>query len=137
MVASSILKDGDFAYVSLDFKRRYLSATDAAKRIFPELSSNHADREIESNELRTLFDRWIDEFSNENVSKIHTYKKSDLIYVVRVSDLYDGTRKRGYLLEITDDTAHQQHLEGIERYNKNLNEELKVKTELIRKLRQG
>ena len=71
------------------------------------------------------------------IFKIHTYKKGELIYVVRVSDLYDGTRKRGYLLEITDDTAHQQHLEGIERYNKNLNEELKVKTELIRKLRQG
>ena len=137
MVASSILKDGEFAYISLDFKRRYLSATDAAKRIFPEIASSHADREIESSELRTLFDHWIDEFSNENVSKSHAYRKGDLIYVVRVSDLYDGKRKRGYLLEITDDTAHQQHMEGIERYNRNLNEELKVKTELIRQLRKG
>ena len=111
MVASSILKDGDFAYVSLDFKRRYLSATDAAKRIFPEVANNHADREIESTELKALFDRWIDEFSNENVSKIHTYKKGELIYVVRVSDLYDGTRTRGYLLEITDDTENHPELE--------------------------
>ncbi len=49
---------------------------------------------------------------------------------------YNPFYKRGYLLEISDDTAHQQHLEGIERYNKNLNEELKVKTELIKELRQ-
>ena len=49
---------------------------------------------------------------------------------------YNPFYKRGYLLEISDDIAHQQHLEGIERYNKNLNEELKVKTELIKELRQ-
>ena len=49
---------------------------------------------------------------------------------------YNPFYKRGYLLEISDDTAHQQHLEEIERYNKSLNEELKVKTELIKELRQ-
>jgi len=63
--------------------------------------------------------------------------KIDLPKPVRflISDLYDGKRRRGYLLEISDDTAHQQHMEGIEWYNKNLNEELMAKTKLIQELR--
>ena len=137
MVSSSLLKDGQFAYISLDYKRRYLSATDAAKKIIPEIATNHADRIIESDEIRELFDKWIDGFEKENVSKTHIYRKDDFIYTIRVGDLYDGSRKRGYLLEITDDTAHQQHLEWIEKYNKDLNSELKAKTELIRELRHG
>lgn len=68
---------------------------------------------------------------------LREHRKDDFIYTVRVDDLYDGSRKRGYLLEITDDTAHQQHLEWIEKYNKDLNSELKAKTELIRELRHG
>lgn len=137
MVSSSLLKDGKFAYISLDLKRRYLSATEAARKIFPKLNSNHADHIIQSDEVRELFDSWIDEYEKDHVSKNHTYRKGELIYTVRISDLYDGTKKRGYLFELTDDTAHHQHMEGIERYNKNLNAELKAKTELIRKLREG
>ena len=81
------------------------------------------------------FDMWIEDFRRKNVSKKHTLRRGEFIYSVRVGDLYDGNRKRGYLIEISDDTAHQRHMEGIERYNKNLNQELKAKTELIKKLR--
>ena len=136
LVSSSILKDGEFGYVALDLNLKYLSSTNAIKRYLPEVSRNHADREIESEEFRNLVSKWIEEYKKENVSKYHTYRKGEFIYLIRVSDLYDGTRKRGYLLEISDDTAHQQHLEGIERINRNLNEELKVKTELIKELRE-
>ena len=66
---------------------------------------------------------------------MHTYRKGEKISLIHISDLYDGKRRRGYLLEISDDTAHQQHMEGIERYNKNLNEELMAKTKLIQELR--
>jgi hypothetical protein len=136
MVSSSILKDGKFGYISLDFKRRFLSATDGAKRFIPDIANNHADSPVESEEIRKLFDRWIDDFESKNVSKPHIYRNGDFIYTVSVSDLYDGTRKRGYLLEITDDTAHQLLLEETERYYKGLNEELREKTRIIGELRQ-
>ena len=135
MVSSSLLKEGEFGYISLDLNQKYLSATDAVKRFLPEITKNHADREIENEELRNLFAKWIEEYKSENVSKIHTYRRNDRIYLIHISDLYDGKRKRGYLLEISDDTAHQQHMEGIERYNKNLNEELMAKTKMIQDLR--
>ncbi len=135
LVSSSILKEGAFGYVSLDLNKKYLSSTDAVKRFIPRLAGNHADVEIEDDELREVIGKWIDDFKANNVSTTHTYRRNGSIYLVRISDLYDGRRKRGYLLEISDDTAHQQHLEGIERYNKNLNAELMAKTKLIRELR--
>lgn len=135
LVSSSILKDGQFGYLSLDLNHKYLGATEAARRFLPEIVKNHTDREIENSELRDLFGKWIEEYEEKKVSTVHTYRRKGCIYLIRISSLYDGKRKRGYLLEISDDTAHQQHLEGIERYNKNLNEELMAKTKLIRELR--
>lgn len=137
MVSSSILKEGKIGYVSLDSKRRFLSATDIAKRFLPDIAGSRADKEIENEELKKLLNSWIDDFTRERVSKTHIYRNGEYIFAVRVGNLYDGKRKRGYLLEISDDTAHQQHLEGIERINKNLNNELTAKTKLIQELRKN
>lgn len=137
MVSSSILAEGEYGYISLDFKYRYLSATDVAKKFFPEIAKNHVDHVIEDEKMRQLFEQWIEDYKRKNVSRFHHYRRGESIYLIRVSDLNDGKKKRGFLLEISDDTAHQQHLEGIERYNKNLNEELKAKTKLIRELQQS
>ena len=136
MVSSSILKEGQFGYISLDFKKRFLSATDVAKHFLPEIAKNHTDREIEDKELHELIDSWIDDMKRNNVSRYHVLHRGEYIYLIRVSDLNDGSKKRGYLLEISDDTVHQQYLEGIEQYNKKLNEELKAKTKLIQELRE-
>ena len=134
LVSSSLVKEGKVGYVSLDSKKRYLSATDVAKRFLPELAKNHADRIVENDKLREMFNTWIDEFRNDNLSIKHVYRKGDFIYLIHVGELFDGSNKIGYLIEIMDDTEHQQHMEGIERYNQNLNRELIAKTKLIREL---
>ena len=118
----------------MDFKKKYLSATDAAKKFIPEIAKNHADREIEDRELRELFNKWIDQYSIEKLSVDHIFHKNKSIYLVHVQDLYDGNQKRGYLLEITDDTEHLERMEDIERYNMNLNRELMEKSKKIREL---
>ena len=110
LVSSSLLKEGEFGYIALDSNLKFLSATNAVKRYLPDVAKNHADKEIENEEIRTLFTKWIGEFKAENVSKYHIYRRGESIYLIHVSELYDGKRKRGYLLEISDDTAHQQHL---------------------------
>ena len=107
MVSSSILADGGFGYISLDFKKRYLSSTDVAKKFIPEIANNHADHYIEDEDLRKIFEGWVEEFKKNNATQNHTFKKGDTEYVVRVSFLYDGKKKRGYLLEISDDTVNQ------------------------------
>ena len=134
LVSSSIVKEGKSGYISLDFNKRYLSATTVAKRFLPELAHNSADKVIADDKLRESFNKWIDEYKNENLSIRHIYRRGDFIYLIHVGDLYDGINKRGYLIVITDDTEHQLHREGIERYNQNLNRELIAKTNLIREL---
>lgn len=134
LVISSIQNEGKVGYIAMDFKKRYLSATDIAKRFIPEISRNHADREIEDDELRELFNKWIDQYSVEKLSIDHTYHKDKSIYLIHVQDLYDGNQKHGYLLEITDDTEHLGRMEDIERYNMNLNRELMEKSKKIKEL---
>lgn len=134
LVISSIQNDGKVGYVAMDFNKKYLSASDVAKRFIPEIAKNHADRVIEDKELRELFDKWIDQYSVEKLSIDHIFHKDKSIYLVHVQDLYDGTQKRGYLLEITDDTEHLERMEDIERYNMSLNRELMEKSKKIREL---
>ena len=134
LVISSIQNEGKVGYIAMDFKKRYLSATDTAKRFIPEISRNHADREIEDDELRELFNKWIDQYSVEKLSIDHAYHKDKSIYLIHVQDLYDGNQKHGYLLEITDDTEHLGRMEDIERYNMNLNRELMEKSKKIKEL---
>ncbi len=135
LVSSSILKEGQFGYVSIDLKHRFLNATAEAKKMLPAFSACHADRPVEDEELRKKIDGWIKDLEDVNVSKNHIFRNGDFIYTIRVSDLYDGRRKRGYLLEIMDDTAHQQQVASLESYYRNLNEELKEKDRIIRELR--
>ena len=134
LVLSSTQNEGKVGYIALDFKKQYLSATDIAKRFLPEISKNAADHVIEDETLRESFDRWIDQYAKEQLSINHTLHKDKFIYLVHVGDLYDGTEKRGYLLQIVDDTEHQERVEDIERYNMSLNRELMAKAKLIKEL---
>ena len=134
MVISSIQNEGKVGYIAFDFNKRYLSATDTAKKFLPEIANNRTDTKLENEELRELFGKWIDEFSIDNLSIKHVYHKDKAYYVIHVGDLYDGQDIRGYLLVITDDTERQGHLEDIERYNMSLNRELMAKAKLIKQL---
>ncbi|MBR4431291.1 MAG: hypothetical protein IKS75_08355 [Clostridiales bacterium] len=134
LVISSIQNEGKVGFIAMDFKKRYLSATDVAKRFIPEIADNPADHIIKDDNLRDLFDKWIDQYSVEKMSVDHTFHKDKSIYLIHVQDLYDGNQKRGYLLEITDDTEHLERMEDIERYNMNLNRELIAKSKKIKEL---
>ena len=61
---------------------------------------------FEDEELRMLFEGWVDEFKKNNASQNHTFKNGDTEYYVRVSFLYDGMKKRGYLLEIAKEAIN-------------------------------
>ena len=89
---------------------------------------------IKDDTLRESFDKWIEQYATEKMSIDHTLHKDKFIYLVHVGDLYDGNQKRGFLLEITDDTEHQARVEDIERYNMTLNRELMAKAKKIKEL---
>ena len=102
--------------------------------ILPELAKTPADHVITDDTLRENFDKWIEQYAVEKMSIDHTMHKDKFIYLVHVGDLYDGNQKRGFLIEITDDTEHQERVEDIERYNMTLNRELMAKAKKIKEL---
>ena len=119
--------------VDIPMLREILDDADT-KRFLPELAKTPADHPITDDVLRESFDKWIEQYATEKMSLDHTLNKDKFIYLVHVGDLYDGNEKRGYLIEITDDTEHQERVADIERYNMSLNRELMAKAKLIREL---
>lgn len=134
LVLSSIQNEGKTGYIALDFNKKYLSSSDVAKRFLPELAKTPADHVITDDTLRETFNKWIEQYATEKMSIDHPFHKDKFIYLVHVGDLYDGNQKRGFLLEITDDTEHLERVEDIERYNMTLNRELMAKAKKIKEL---
>ncbi len=129
----SIVEKGITGFVSIDFKNNYLGSNDAAKKYFPGLNNLTVDRPVTRDaEFGEMALRWIDIFDKDNTrDKHHIDAKDGNIYLVTVNFLYDGKRKRGYQLFISDDTKEQKYINLINSFNLKLGNEVKAKTKHI------
>ena len=98
----------------------------------PELNNLHTDVSILKNPLmQDTVVQWIKVFADdENIDKFH-FNSDDKIYLVDINYLYDGTKKRGYQLFITDDTQSQKYIDLLNKFNTNLQNEVDLKTNHI------
>ncbi len=128
----SMIEKGTTGFVSFDFKLNYLGSNTTARTVFPELGSLTVDKTATKNEtINKYCIKWIDEFrKNETHDKFH-YEKNDKIYLVDVNYLFDGKRKRGYQLVITDDTKDQKYISLLNKFNTSLKEQVNRKTNHI------
>ena len=128
----SLIESGQTGFVSLDFKLRYLGSNETARRFMPELNNLHTDVSILKNPLmQDTVVQWIKVFADdENIDKFH-FNSDDKIYLVDINYLYDGTKKRGYQLFITDDTQSQKYIDLLNKFNTNLQNEVDLKTNHI------
>ena len=133
-VINSLIKQGQSGYISLDFKHNYLGSNESAKEYLPALRTARANMHFRDEWLREKTEEWIADFAADEMSRDLYFQRNMRIYHVTVNYLFDGKRKRGYLIIMTDDTRHQQYLKTIEQYNKNLKEELAAKTALLDEL---
>lgn len=129
----SLVEKGITGFVSIDFKHNYLGSNDAAKKFFPGLNMLTVDRPVTRDaEFGEMALRWIDIFEKDtNKDKHHIDTKEGKIYLVTVNFLYDGKRKRGYQLFISDDTKEQQYINLINSFNMKLGNQVKSKTKHI------
>ena len=135
----SLLEKGETGFASFDFKLRFLGCNEMAEKALPMLRELHVDRPI--SEVESLQDnvcKWIDAFRNRKEDEdIHFHLKredGEKIYHIDVNYLYDGRRRRGYQLFVSDDTSDIRLLELQEQYNAELRSEVENKTKRIRKL---
>ena len=128
----SLVQSGETGLISFDFGFHYLGSNETAKAIFPNLNNLTVDRSIRRDkQMQDVVRPWLEAFKANEADDTFTYEKNDHIYEVKVTYLFDDTHKRGYELFINDDTANQQHIALINRYNAQLEQEVAEKTEHI------
>ncbi len=138
-VIDSMVQESAIGYTSFDFHYRYLGSNEIAKAIIPQLKDLSVDEKLGSAPGQKLIRRYIDRFQQSSDEETFEYKvpdgsgnpENDRIYKVSVNYLYDGRRKRGYIVTFTDDTANQRYIQLLDSYNEDLQKDVKEKTRHI------
>ncbi|MBP5417812.1 MAG: HD domain-containing protein [Clostridiales bacterium] len=132
----SLVQKGNTAFVSVDYRLNYLGCNETAEKWLPFLKELHVDKSIKKHpKCEATILSWIRDFNEgkideENHIHYHT-EDGEMILHVDVNHLYDGRKRRGYQLFITDDTADVKNIEFQEKFNTVLRFEVDQKTERI------
>ena len=132
----TLVQKGDTGFVSFDYRLKYLGCNETAAKWLPFLKELHVDESIKQNpKCQATIMTWIRDFNegkSDDDNHIH-YNSEDgtMILQVSVNHLYDGRKRRGYQLFITDDTADVKNIEFQEKFNTVLRFEVDQKTERI------
>ncbi|MBR6627090.1 MAG: hypothetical protein IKL04_03820 [Lachnospiraceae bacterium] len=130
----------EFAYISFDTDLRFMNCNALAKKIFPELKSMQVDRPIEDADtevyrkvvvfLKNYIATKKDETKIE-VGERHLECKAELIY--------GGFNEKviGYIIEIEDITRQQKYIELLNRYNTELENEVRKKTKYMNAMQEA
>ena len=128
----TIARDGVTGFISFDKNFTYIASNSLAKNIFPELKEIRIDSKANKNEkiYMELISRILDFL--EDSSKDHFFKQyEEKIYQININYLYNGKKKSGYLIYITDDTQDQKYISLMKTFNERLQAEVSQKTEHI------
>ncbi len=142
MMLETMVETGDTGFITVDFKYNYLGSNETAKEIFPEINDLIIDKKIsKSDKLNKTVVHWIKHFEEEGEDKTvyidygdPTTEDDDKMYAISINYLYDGRYRKGYLIYIVDDTQNQMYIRLLDRYNEELEDEVKAKTESIIKM---
>lgn len=128
----SLVQSGDTGFISCDYKFRYLGSNETAKAVFPELEKLTVDKPLARNpHIRNTALRWLKNYSKDKSRNRTYYEKNGCTYLINITYLYDGLKKRGYQIFITDDTQNQKYIRLINSFNTELKTEVAEKTQHI------
>ena len=128
----SLVQNGGTGFIAFDFNLRYLGSNETAKSIFPALRELSIDSGVEECEgLKDNIMEWMRTFCEDPDKDRIIYSSERKSYAIEVSSLFDGIHKRGWYLLIRDDTANQNYISLMNRYNTDLRAQVDQKTEHI------
>ena len=137
-VIDSMVQEEEFGYISFDFQTRYLGSNEVARRIVPELNDVAVDDPFGYKPSERKIRHFIEAFKkdpsdNTGLLTLHDEQDhdNDRYYTVNVNYLYDGHRKRGYIITFNDDTENRKYIKLLDTYNEDLKREVEQKTQHI------
>ena len=125
----SLNEAGESGFLSFDFKFHFLGGNEAVKQFFPELREVKVDSA--SQDVPFLAEQAVNRlqsFIDNEDNDTSFYSRDGRTYIFDVDYLYDGKKKRGYRIFVTDDTKNQEYIALINRFNATLQEEVEEKT---------
>lgn len=106
----------EYGYVSFSRHGKYIGSNEVARKYFPELERLLMDHKIPPKEefLYKEFGDWVTHFGS-STGKTRYYTRNDRILKCRLSYFTIGKQShiQGYLIEITDDTNQQLHIQEL------------------------
>ncbi len=138
-VIDSMIQEKTIGYVSFDFKYRYLGSNEVARQILPGLREMAVDEKLGSSPAARLIGAYIDSFKKTSQETVFEYTvpdgsnnhDNDKFYKVSVNYLYDGRRRRGYIITFTDNTTDKKYINLLDSYNVDLKRDVDEKTRHI------
>lgn len=138
-VIDSMVQERQLGYVSFDFRNRYLGSNETARLLMPELEFLAVDDVLGDQPFEKKLRHFLDSFRKDPERKVFLHvlhskdgnEENDRFFNVNVNYLYDGSRKKGYLITFTDDTANRKYVRLLDTYNEKLQSEVEQKTRHI------
>lgn len=125
----SLVQKGETGFISIDYAYHYLGSNETAKKIMPILRELTVDLTIRRRKsFSDLVVPWLEAFRQDQSRNTATYEKDGLVYLVRVSTMFNNRREAGYQLTLTDDTKHQNYVRLLNRFNDQLQDQVAEKT---------
>ena len=137
-VIDSMVQEEEIGYISFDFKNRYLGSNAVARKIVPELNDVAVDEAFGYKPSERKIRHFLEAFkqdpsNNTGILTVHDEDNhdNDRYYAVNVNYLYDGLRKRGYIITFNDDTENRKYIQLLDTFNEDLRLEVEKKTKHI------
>lgn len=131
----SLIQNGDTGLLSFDFNSYFLGCNETARKFIPAVAELSIDKPVSDvPALKDNICKWLEDYKSDNTYDKATYEVDGRILNIDIGYLYDGRRRRGYQLLITDDTQNQEYISLINRYNDDLREEVMKKTAHIEEM---
>lgn len=132
-------KNEEKGFVTFNNNLGFMGCNHYAEKIFPSLTKCSLDKPLK--ERDDLFSYHIMpllyQFKEGTNQKVTTVRIGLASYDVSVSDiLRDNNGHAGYMIEFTDVTERRKYQDLIEQYNKNLESEVRGKTQKIREIQE-
>lgn len=134
-LVDTLVETGDTGIISVDLDYHYLGSNETAREIFPHLRNIAIDSDVtDGGALSISLISWIEHFKEDNRNNTFSYESKNHYYRVDVRSLIVGRRKSGYQFFLTDNTPDQEYIKLLDKFNTDLEEEVRRKTDRIVKM---
>lgn len=128
------MKDSrEYGFVTFDSKRRFIDGDTVARTWFPELNDlkiDHSVADCDTDFLKQV-NAWITE---KDIDNTHFFTCKDRIIEAKCSVLTLRIKKKVFCIRLHDDTKQQEYTRLIENYNRDLQENIALKTKRIEQI---